>query len=126
MVVRKLNEQDSVLSQSRKLFVAAILKSDDYAELRKEYQVNSKSLKRELHHINIKLEDIDKQIQLKNEPFVDIFQGFPVLDTADKRHVVDLIPPLKVDFQTGDLTLDLNSALSKILLIKKTSKTQLT
>lgn len=79
-----------------------------------------------MHHINIKLENIDKQIQLKNEPFVDIFQGFPILDTADKRHVVDLIPPLKVDFQTGDLTLDLNSALSKILLIKKTSKKQLT
>lgn len=96
MVVRKLNEQDSVLSQARKLFVAAVLKSDDYAELRKEYQVNSKSLKRELHHINIKLEDIDKQIQLKNEPFVDIFQGFPILDTADKRHVVDLIPPIAI------------------------------
>lgn len=45
MVVRKLNEQDSVLSQAIKLFVAAVLKSDDYAELRKEYQVNSKSLK---------------------------------------------------------------------------------
>jgi len=126
MIVRKLNEQDSVLSQARKLFVAAVLKPDDYAELRKEYQVSTKSLKKELHHINIKLVDIDKQIQLKNEPFVDIFQGFPILDTADKRHVVNLIPPLKVDFQTGDLTLDLNSALSKILLTKKKRQKQLT
>lgn len=118
-IVRKLNEQDLFLSQARKLFVGAILKPDDYAELRREHQVNSKSLKRELHYINIKLENIEKQIQFKNEPFLDIFQGFLVMDTTDKRHIVNLIPPLKVDFQTGDLTLNLNSSLSKILLTKK-------
>jgi len=125
-VVRKLNEQESILSRARKLFVAAILKLDDYTELKRECQVNSKCLKRELRDINIKLGNIDKQIQLKNEPFVNIFQGFPSLDTADKKHLANLIPPLKIDYQTGDTSLDLNSALSKILLTKGQAKKQLT
>ncbi len=37
---------------------------------------------------------------------------------ADKKHLVNLIPPLKVDFQTGNMTLALNSAFTKILLQK--------
>lgn len=124
LVVRKLNEQESVLSKARKLFVADILKVDDYSELKREYQVNSKCLKRELRDINIKLGDIDKQSQLGYMSFVNIFQGFSNLDTADKKHLVNLIPPLKVDFQRGGMTLGLNSALSKILLTKGQAKKQ--
>ena len=116
MVVRKLNEQESVLSQSRKLFVAAVLKLDDYTEIKRECQTNSKCLKKELHSINIKLGNIEKQLHSKNGSFVNIFQGVQDLDTADKKHLVNLIPPGKVDFQTGEISLDLNGALSKILL----------
>lgn len=124
MVVRQLKEQETILSQGRKLFVAAILKLDDYTELKRECQVNSKCLKRELRNINVKLRNIDKQIQLRDTPFVNIFQGFPSLDTADRKHLANLIPPLKVDFQTGDISLDLNNALSKILLTKGQAKNQ--
>ncbi|MFD1769587.1 recombinase family protein [Sphingobacterium suaedae] len=124
MVVRRLNEQESILSQGRKLFVAAILKLDDYTELKSECRAKSKCLKRELSNINVKLRNIDKQGQLGNGPFVDIFQGFPGLDTADRKHLASLIPPLKVDFQTGDISLDLNGALSKILLTKRKAKKQ--
>jgi len=115
-VVVKLNEQESILSQARKLFVVGALKLDDYSNLKNEYQINCKCLKKELGDGNKKLGSIDQQSQIEYDSFVNIFQGFSNLDTADKKHLVSLIPPLKVDFQTGNMTLKLNSALSKILL----------
>ena len=59
-VVRKLSEQEPILSKARKLFVADILKFNDYSELKKECQISSKCLKKELHDINVKLRHIDK------------------------------------------------------------------
>ena len=112
----------SFISQARKLFVADVLKSDDYAALKRECHINSKSLKRELNDINVKLTDIDKQNQLENRSFSNILKRFPNLDTADKKHLANLIPPLMVDFQTGDMSLGLNGGLSKILSIKRQVK----
>lgn len=117
-VVRKLIEQESILSRGRKLFVADVLKADDYNELKREYLVNSKCLQRELNDINIKLEKIDKQNQLAIRSPANIFENLSSLDIADKKHLVNLIPPIKVDFQTGDISLKLNNALAKILLTK--------
>jgi len=79
MVVRKLNEQESILSQARKLFVGAILKLDDYTELKRECHTNSKCLKRELQDINIKLGNIDKQIYSKKQVVCEYFPGIPKL-----------------------------------------------
>lgn len=121
-VVTKLNEQESILSKARKLFVVDILKFDDYSELKRESIANFKCLKRELQDINVKLKNIEKQSQLRNKPFINIFQGFSSLDTANKRHLINLIPPVKVDFQTGDISLELNGALSKILVTKRQTK----
>ncbi|GIQ61297.1 hypothetical protein Flavo103_44320 [Flavobacterium collinsii] len=115
MLIIKLNEVNSILSQARKLFVVNTLKFDDYNELKKESQVNSKCLKRELQDINAKLRNIEEQSQLASRPFVDIFQGFSSLDTANKKHLVNLIQPVNVNFQTGNISLELNGALSKIL-----------
>lgn len=122
MVMRKLIEQESILSQARKLFVTDVLKSDDYSELKKECLVNSQCLKRELNDIDVKLKAIDKQNQLGDRSFVNILQGFSSLDTADRKHLVNLIPPLRVDFKTGDISLGLNSGLSKILSTKRQAK----
>ncbi|MEN5231438.1 hypothetical protein [Sphingobacterium faecium] len=69
---------------------------------------------RELQDINVKLKNIEKQSQLRSKPVINIFQGFSSLDTANKKHLINLIPPVKVDFQTGDISLELNGALSKI------------
>jgi hypothetical protein len=119
MLVRRLQQQELTLSQARKLFVGSVLKVDDFTELKKEYQTNSKCLKRELLNINAKLKNIEAQCLLGSRSSVDIFQVFPTLDTADRKHLVTLLPPLKVDFQTGSMILGLSSALSKILLTKK-------
>lgn len=118
LVVGKIKEQESLLSQARKLFVVGVLKLDDYSSLKKEYQTKSKCLKRELIDINIKIEGIDRQVQTKYKSHIDIFQGFSNLDTVDKKQLINLIPLLNVDFQTGSLTLGLNKALAKILIIK--------
>lgn len=119
MVIIKLNEENSILSKARKLFVMDTLKYDDYSELKKESLANCKCLKRELKDINVKLKSIQEQNQLESRPFIDIFQGFSNLDTANKKHLVTLIPPIKINFQTGDISLEPNSALSKILTSKK-------
>ncbi len=118
MVIIKLNEENSILSKARKLFVMDTLKYDDYSELKKESLANSKCLKRELKDINVKLKSIQEQNQLESMPFVNVFQGFSNLDTANKKHLVNLVPPVKVNFQTGDISLEPNSALSKILISK--------
>lgn len=125
LAVRKLREQESILSQARKLFVIGVLKLDDYSNLKKEYQSNSKCLKKELQDINKKLKNIDKQNRTEYRSHIDIFHVFPSLDTADKRHLVNLIPPLEVDFQTGRMTLDLNNALSKIITKKQITNNKL-
>src|SRR5690606_28050787 len=100
IVVRKLIEQESTLSQARKLFVADVLKSDDYSAVKRECHVNSKCLKRELNDINVRLENIEKQSLSNSRSFGRILKKFPSLNTADKQHLVSLIAPLNVDFQT--------------------------
>lgn len=122
LVVRKMIEQESILSQARKLFVTDVLKSDDYSAIKRECHVNSKCLKRELNDIDVKLNDIDKQSLLGSRSFLNILKRFPSLDTADKKHLVNLIPPLNVDFQTGDMSLELHGGLSKILSTKRGAK----
>lgn len=118
MVIIKLNEESSVLSKARKLFVMDTLKYDDYSELKKESLANSKCLKSELKDIDIKLKSIQEQSEFESRPFVDVFQRFSSLDTANKKHLVTLISPVKVNFQTGEVSLELKGALSKILISK--------
>lgn len=119
IIIRKLNEQQLILSQARKLFVTSVLKVDDYTELKRECQVNFKHLQKELCEVNIKLSNIDKQDRLEYETLENIFQVYSILDITDRRHLANLIPPLDVDFKTGELHFDLGtSALSKILSIK--------
>ena len=89
----------------------------DYSSLKKEYKANSKYLKGEVQDISTKLESIDRQSQMVYTLFVNISQGFSSLDISDKKHLVNLIPPLN-DFRTGSMTLELNNALSKILVTK--------
>lgn len=119
MAVRKLNEQETIISQARKLFVADVLKLDDYSALKREYRINSGNLKRELSDINVKLEDIEKQTLRDNRSFIHVFKNFSCLDTIDKKHLVSLIPPRDINFQNGNMSLRLNGGLSKILSINK-------
>lgn len=118
-LLRRLKEQALVLSQARKLFVSAVLKLDDFSELKRDYLVNFKCLKRQLCDIDAKLRSIDKQHQSGAHPVENILQGFSSMDTTDKKYLVNLIPLLEINFQTGDISLDLNSAISKILSVKQ-------
>ncbi|RKD15149.1 recombinase [Pelobium manganitolerans] len=121
-VIAKLSEQESILSQARKLFVADVLKTDDYSALKRECHSDTKCLKKELNDIDGKLRSIDQQSQLYSRSFVNIFQRFSSLDTTDRKHLVNLIPPRKVNFKTGDMSLELHNGLSKILSTKRQAK----
>lgn len=59
------------------------------------------------------------QRQLDHGALVDVFRGYASLDTADKKHLAKLLPPANVNFQTGELSLELIGALSKILVLNK-------
>lgn len=122
IAVRKMIEQESVLSQGRKLFIAGVLEADDYSALKRESHVNFKSLKKELNDIDTKLKHIDEQSQLGSQSIVHILKRFPDLDVADKKHLVSLIPPMHIDAQTGSVSLDLIGGLAKIVSTKRQSK----
>jgi DNA invertase Pin-like site-specific DNA recombinase len=122
LVERKIKEENLTLSKGRKLLIAGILKIDDYNELKKENQVNTKNLKMESRNISNKLKAIDNSNQIKDKALVKIFQKFSEFDISDKKHLVDLIPPIDIDYKTGSLSLDLNHAFSKIFS-KKVTKT---
>lgn len=115
-VEKKLKEQELFFSQARKLFVSSVLNLDDYKEIKKEYLINSKGLRGELEDINVKLMRIDKQRQQVGQPIVNILHGFSEMDATDKKHLVALIPPIKVDCHTKTVTLEISRALSRILI----------
>ncbi|MDW8550440.1 recombinase zinc beta ribbon domain-containing protein [Epilithonimonas ginsengisoli] len=122
LVDRKIKEEKLTLSRGRKLFIAGILKIDDYNELKQESQINTKNLKKEERDITINLRVIDKMNQMENKTFREIFQKFVEFDTSDKKHLVNLIPPVDIDYKTGDLSLELKPAFSKILSKKSNRK----
>lgn len=123
-LLRQLARQQSALSKARKLFVEDILKFDDYSEFKKEFLATSACLKKELGDNIDKLNNIDIQRQLEHGALVDLFRGYASLDTADKKHLVKLIPPNEVNFQTGEISLGLTDALSKILVLNIKSKSK--
>ncbi|MGI9650937.1 recombinase family protein [Chryseobacterium sp. RLHN22] len=115
---RKIKEEKLTLSRGRKLLIAGILKIDDYNELKKESQDNTKNLKKEERDVTLKLRVIDKMNQNEDKTLVEVFQKFTDFDTSDKTHIVNLIPPVDIDYKTGNLSLNLNPAFSKILSAK--------
>ncbi|MET7038092.1 recombinase family protein [Elizabethkingia miricola] len=123
LIERKIKKEKLILSRGRKLFIAGVLKIDDYNELKEENQINIKNLKREECDIIFKLEVIDKKNQIEDKALVEIFQKFSEFDTSDKKHIVNLIPPVNIDYKTGSLSLDLNETFSKILSKKSHRKT---
>jgi len=122
LVDRKIKEEKLTLSRDRKLFIAGILKIDDYNELKQESQLNTKNLKKEERDITLNLRVIDKMNQMENKTFREIFQKLAEFDTSDKKHLVNLIPPVDIDYKTGDLALELKPAFSKILSKKSNRK----
>jgi site-specific DNA recombinase len=117
-LLSQLAQQQSSLSNARKLFVEDILKVDDYTEFKKEYLASSDCLKKELGDNMAKLRNIDEQHQLDCGTMMDIFKHTTSMDIADRRNLVKLFPPGSIDLQTGDVSLKLTKALSKILVHK--------
>lgn len=63
----------------------------------------------------MKLKAIDRKDHIEDKSLVEIFQKISEFDTSDKRTLVNLIPPVDINYKTGALSLDLNQAFSKIL-----------
>lgn len=83
--------------------------------LNRDLHHNTKNLKKEERDVILKLRVIDRMKQMEDKTLVEVFQKFTELDTSDKTHLVNLIPPVDIDYKTGNLSLDLNRAFSKVL-----------
>lgn len=117
-LLRQLARQQSALSKARKLFVEDMLKFDDYREFKKECLANFACLKKELDDNMYKLKNIDEHRQLDPGAMRNVFRGSTSMDIADRRKLITLFPPGSVNLQTGEVSLELTSALSKILVSK--------
>lgn len=98
------------------------MKIDDYNELKKENHINIKNLKKEARDTVLKLNAIDRKNKIEDKALVEVFQKFTEFGTQDKKYLVNLIPPIDIDYKTGNLPLDLNPAFSKILSTKTHQK----
>lgn len=117
-LLRQFEEQESLISKARKLFVDDKLKFDDFRELKREYQDISSILKKEFDSVTDKLKCVSRQIAQARSSIEDIFYAYQFMDVADKKQIVSLIPPGEVNIQTGDVSIQMNSALAKILCHK--------
>ena len=107
------------------MFVADKLKFDDFSELKKDYQRASGTLRTELNTVMVKLNHIAKQFKQTDRSNSDIFHNFQDWNVADKKQIINLIPPDSIDIKTGEMSLRLDNALSKILLLKLRPGTRL-
>lgn len=120
-LLRQLEEEASVMSRARKLFISGILKFDDFSGIKREYLNASGALKKELDMANAKLARIDRLSQKGKRSIVKIFSGFRDLGLFDKKMIVDAIPPIGLD-ATGTISLCPNDTVSKILSPKYPSR----
>ncbi|WP_231491323.1 recombinase family protein [Pedobacter sp. Leaf170] len=115
---RQLVEQETMLSRARKLFVENILKYDDYSEMKNEFRRITGVIKKELSDVAIKLKTIEEQRRLGFRTSIDVFRGFDNLDTADKKQLVSLFPPVGIDLNKSEVSLGHDVALSKVVVYK--------
>lgn len=113
---KQLEEQELMMSKVRRLFVEDRLKFDDFSAIKKECTGMIDGFKKELKSVNLEINGIVQNSEQAIRSFKNIFGNFQSLNTSDKKQLVSLIPPSKINFQTGELYLELSSALSKILL----------
>lgn len=117
-LLRQFEEQESLILKTRKLFVDDKLKFDDFRELKREYQDISGVLKKEFDSVTDKLKRINRQLAQARSSIEDIFQVYQFMDTANKKQIVDWISPTEVNAQTGEVSIQINRALTKILCYK--------
>jgi site-specific DNA recombinase len=120
LLLKQIDEQELFLAKARKLFVTGKVEFDDFSKLKKDYVVILKDLNDELKKIMIKLSCIDKHLNFPDTSFNKKLSEFKGLDVNDKKHIIDFIPPNDLD-NRGLISLQLNSALSKMMSLKKTT-----
>lgn len=119
-LLRQLSRQQKALSRARRLFIEDKLKLDDYNEFRIEIRKSMNCLRKEIaENINM-INNLDTQRELYNRNAVQLFKNYSRLDTADKKQLARIIPPQRIDFITGNVSIELPDPLKKILsLVRK-------
>jgi len=116
---KQIDEQDQLLSKTRKLFVSDRLKFDDFSSLKNEVKAVLDGLNKELRVVNTKLACLGQQIKFADRSSMDIFRSFDELDLGDKKHLLDLFPVREIDIANGRVLLSTSYTLYKVLSRKK-------
>lgn len=101
------------------LSVADRLKFDDFKEIKKECLALTDGVKKELGSLDAKLRFMGRQSVLGDRSSLDVFRGYLDMEASDKKQLVSLMLPVRIDIRAGRVSVGLGEALSKILLFKK-------
>jgi site-specific DNA recombinase len=118
LLLKELENQQLLISRARRLFVSNKLKFEDFREVKKECQLMEEKFGMELSTNTTKLRRLDQKFKTTNIDFIYVFNRYSELATDDKKLILSMISPVNVNIKNGDLSLRLNSALSKILVKK--------
>ncbi len=119
ILLDQINEQELLISRARKLYINDRIEFDDFSELKKEYNLIAKRLKKDLNIINTKLALYAKQGRVDKHSYQNLFKKYKDLDNSEKKTIISLINPGRISLQAGNIDrLQINSALSKILSVK--------
>lgn len=116
-------EEEYVISKARRFFLADRLGIEDFIRLREESKKSIENHERKLETVKSKLSTIERQFAARQKSLFDIFRGFEAMDISDKKQVVHLVPPARIVRLTGEVSLSLSPALSKIFQ-RKSKKTR--
>lgn len=116
ILLEQMEEQEKTISKARKLYLSEKIEFDDFGSLKEEYRALSEILKSEIDKVTIKLKCLDKYFSKAGDSFSNILSRYKDFDLPDKRQVIDLISPAKLDRQTGIISsFQIDRALSKVL-----------
>jgi len=117
LLLNQIKEQDLFIAKARKLFFDGKIEFDDFFKLKKEHLVHYNDLNDELNKVMTKVRCANTQLSSFSS-FEKTLHRFNNLNVMDKKHIINFIPPGSIDV-SGNITLQLNHALSKILTVKK-------
>lgn len=104
-LLEKIGDQELLMSKVRRLFLEDKIDNEDFNGLKKEY-------KEELNFLNVKLEHVNKTLDLCKEPIDileknmwrnNIFDLYTLQDVAEKRYIIEFFTPISFNPITMEL-----------------------
>jgi site-specific DNA recombinase len=115
LLISQISEQETVMSQARRLFVKGKLESEDFNEIKRDYNNVSAVLNTQLNKLNLKSAKATQSI-VSSVFESNLYDYYVIQEISDKRKLINLITPSTPNLQNLILApLKMSEALSKII-----------